>query len=465
VKATTLRTVLALASLGLVLPARDVCAAEAPTAKTVTQHGITWTLDRDYPVGRHVNGDWWVVGPVTVLAAAPASTGSGEDARNGSAIDPAPTRDQGYDGRARGYNGDLSIEFPVRLEPGQSLVSTISHQTTPNPEIFPHFEKASGVLRTAAVLTVVAEPPPADAFRPPFVGREKPLLQAGGLRRDRLPRLAVVPGVPDMADIEKIFTRPWLDHIPNWSVRMIHPTENMPGYGREIARGSGFGALMLCLDLEPAEKERLLIGYVQTGIDLYYTAKAGGGWRANGGHGSGRKLPILVAGLMLGSKEMLAVEAEFGEDMQTYYGKGWTGATALWQIVRRSGLQPPHEHLRPAAWAAARPEGYRRCCNAVAWVGQALAARHLGLVEHWRHDAFFDYVDRWMTEVDTPEIRAAFRESKIEGIRRLPDGVASGTVWDAWVKDMWVRYRGPIEPLHASTEILDLIRAGKPLPQ
>ena len=41
------------------------------------------------------------------------------------------------------------------------------------------------------------------------------------------------------------------------------------------------------------------------------------------------------------------------------------------------------------------------CCNAVAWVGTALAARLMGAVPAWGHDAFFDYCDRWM-RLDDP---------------------------------------------------------------
>jgi hypothetical protein len=323
------------------------------------------------------------------------------------------------------------------------------------------------MLRTAAVLTIVDEPAPPDAFRPPFVGGEKPVFLARNLRRDKLPCLAQVPGTPEIDDVARIFARPWLDHKVAWTVRAMHPIENMPGYGREIARGASSGALMLCGDLTAGQKEKLLIGYVQTGIDLYYTVQAGGGWPANGGHSSGRKIVILVAGLMLDDRDMLAVEGPFGEDMQTYYGKGWTGATAIWQIYWHTGKRAPYEHLRPVEWTSARDEGYRRCCTSLAWVGQALAARKLGLLEHWQHDAFFDYVDRWMTEEDTDEVIAAFQESEIPGIKGMltqPGAVASGTVWDEWVKEMWVRHRGTINPIHPPGEILGFIKQGKPLP-
>jgi len=42
-------------------------------ATSVSQFGITWTFDRDYTVGQFANGDWWVVGPVTITKIEPVS--------------------------------------------------------------------------------------------------------------------------------------------------------------------------------------------------------------------------------------------------------------------------------------------------------------------------------------------------------------------------------------------------------
>ncbi len=41
--------------------------------KHVSQHGVTWKFDREVPVGKFVNGDYYVVGPVTVVEIDPAS--------------------------------------------------------------------------------------------------------------------------------------------------------------------------------------------------------------------------------------------------------------------------------------------------------------------------------------------------------------------------------------------------------
>ena len=77
------------------------------------------------------------------------------------------------------------------------------------------------------------------------------------------------------------------------------------------------------------------VNFVQYGIDLLGIVRAGHpGWPAHAGHGSGRKWPILFAGVMLGDEEIQSFqakyEARFGEDMQTMYGAGWNGAKALY---------------------------------------------------------------------------------------------------------------------------------------
>ena len=70
------------------------------------------------------------------------------------------------------------------------------------------------------------------------------------------------------------------------------------------------------------------------GIDLYYChLNNGDAWRAYGGFGSGRKWPILFAGIVLGDTSMqnpiettgaccclTGTVNKFGEDGHTYYG-------------------------------------------------------------------------------------------------------------------------------------------------
>jgi len=93
----------------------------------------------------------------------------------------------------------------------------------------------------------------------------------------------------------------------------------------------------------------------------------------------------------------------FQEDDQTVYGKGWTGATALFAgHIGKSGwaLYPDRdargffaEPIHPSEWPndgkgtkfsnpGRTAEGYRRCCTSHAWIATALSIRimHAGLV-------------------------------------------------------------------------------------
>src|SRR4051812_11512566 len=47
---------------------------DLPLLTQVTQDGITWTFSQPQRVGRFVNGDYYVVGPVTVTDIQPLST-------------------------------------------------------------------------------------------------------------------------------------------------------------------------------------------------------------------------------------------------------------------------------------------------------------------------------------------------------------------------------------------------------
>lgn len=437
---------------------------------SITQYGITWTFDRAYEAGRYITGDWWVKGPVTLISVSPPQiTG-----RNGSVLNAAGTisgrnRTQGYDDRAHNYDENLRVSFPLVLQPDNSLISTISHTSEKNETVMKHFELSRSRLKTATVLTCVDRRPPADAFRPPYLGSEKPVFRSGSIRWDLLPGLADIDGKgkAELLKYNRIFKRLWLDHSNNWASRSYFPTDNMPTYGREIGRAVGMAACILMLDIPRKELDSLMIGMIQKGIDYFYMSKNGIHWPADGGHGSGRKLPILLAGIMLDNGDMKKVNqfnTHFGEDDQTYYyddpdlpaedkfgnrlrgARGWTGATVLYDITHWGGSRPKYEHVPPEEWykfekiptrsnVGCTAEGYRRCCTSLAWIGQALVLRIMNARQLWDHDAFFDYCDRWMTEEDTPEIKRRLTAA----CGRM--GQASGTVWDDLVKNMWSRYR------------------------
>ena len=411
---------------------------DLPKLKSISQYGITWTLDKEVSVGQFITGDYYVVGPVTVTAISPAPEGG----RNGSMLNPPVTAKTAYDDRLRSHDAKLAVKLPVKMKPGDSLVSTISHEARGHKHIYPHREKSSSVLKTAAVLTCLAKAASADTFRPSYCGSKDKLYRYADLDLSLLPSLKRAKSTPKLALYERIFQRPWIDHTYTWLGRMTHPTENMPDYGREISRAVSEASLLLMCDFKPSEKKKLLTGLVQYGIDLWGVARAGGGWRANGGHASGRKWPILFAGILLKDKAMQKPKAEFGEDMQTYYGKGYYGAKVLFRVVRRSGLRGEHEHLPPSEYPdKMMPEGYRRCCTALSWVGTALSARMMHAEEVWDHAAYFDYVDRWMTEDDAKQL------ADIKAHYGKAPRVKQGETWSKFVTEMWQTYRKKLPPV------------------
>ncbi len=426
--------------------------------RSVSQYGITWRFDKEVPVGRFVTGDYYVVGPVTIVSVSPAPTGTGDDFRNGSMLNPPTTRYSAYDGRFRnGFRQELAAEFPLQMKPGDSLISADSLEELQQNQVFPNTTRRTETswLRTAAVLTCLPEAVPADAFRPGYCDLRKDRIHlARDVQWELLPSVEKTESAPDLVDLERIFERPWIDHVYDWESRTVHPSENMPGYGREVARAVSLAGLALCCDYPREEKETLCHSMIQVGIDNWSIAersklRESGGWPAAGGFGNGRKFPIVFAGVMLQDEEMLniekyAPEASFGEDEHTAFGKSWTGADVLFTgqyplIGHREIDRGPYEHLHPSEWPGNNPtmsEGYRRCCTSISWIGQCLAVRLMGAVDVWDHDAFFAYCDRWMTEDDTPFVKIINKAHPNRNFRPQ-----QGTTWDPFVNEMWAAYR------------------------
>jgi hypothetical protein len=404
---------------------------------SVSKDGITWTFSNPVPVGRFVTGDPYVVGPATVTAIDPPPV----PGRNGSVKNlPAADDESPFDDRVSSnrYEPGLRAEPPIGIAPGDSLVSSRSVATVGSHERWLFDRPHGSPVASISILTSVAAAQPADAFRPSYAGHGSPVFLARNLRRDLLPRLAPVAGTPSLAEVTEHFRRPWIDAV---FFGFDAPAEYMPDYGREVARAVGMAGLLLTLNIPAEQKEPLLIALVQYGIDLSgLVAQGHPGWPAHGGHGSGRKLPIVLAATLLGEPSLLRPGAQFGEDIQTIHGQGWTGATALYaghNGVTATGEEGPYEHLQPADWPGTMGEDYRRCCTSGAWIGSALTAQLIaGARANWAHQAFFDYADRWMTEDDTQALQQI--EAQIgEDYSSFPQREA----WDDFVTNMWRAYR------------------------
>ncbi len=448
---------------------------------SVSQYGITWTFQEPARIGQFVNGDWYVVGPVTIKAIEPKPLYGSEipkreldrndrerkedhRVRNGFMLNPPARMEVAYDSGVRNwFKPSLIQKLPVMMKPGDSLVSTISmpKNLVLHAQLRNKIERGvddSSPIRTAAVLTCVGEPQPADAFRPAFCDHQQRIYLARNLKRELLPRAVATPSMPKIQQYIRFTQRPW---VGTCFFGFEEPVENMPQYGLEYGRVVGISTLLLCTDLNPEQKEPLLVNLVQVGIDLGGIVRAGHpGWTGWGGHGSGRKLPVVFAGLLLGDDELANInntfpKVSFGEDEQTAYGDCWTGAKVV--FAGHSGIDAatgkgrsrgsgwgPYEHTPPSQWKQGQntSESYRRCCTSVGWVAQALALRLMHAEKAWNHDAFFDYVDRWMYEDDTTYVKT-IRE--VTGRDHDKEWARQGQAWDAFVNQMWAKHRSTLK--------------------
>jgi len=454
--------------------------ADLPLKDKVSQYGITWTFAKPVPVGQFINGDWYVVGSATVKAIDPAplsgdavpadsigdeekkDRNDGKFQRNGPVVNPPPVMGKsGFDSRApfHMYDPALTAALPIQLKPGDALVSPISKDKSLRRQ--GHYTPVS----TLAVLTCLKEPVPADAFRPSYMDRKQEIYLARNLKRDLLPKLAV----PEFEKSTAVLTMPQLTthFIKPWYLLNVfkgdHADWQWAGYGQRSLFYDGEAFMYLVLDYPAAEKEPLLQAMVQFGIECWGVVKSGHpGFPAWGGWNNGYKMPIVFAGVLLGDEVMASPskaypKCSFQEDEQTAYGPCWNGAKVVFcghsgydaatltsrDKVRGGAMWGFYEHLHPSRWVKdeVQSDGYRRCCNSRTWQAQALVMRIMKLEKYWAHDAFFDYMDRWMYQDETPYWEDVNKANVRVGWKPMNDWAKQGEVEDKFAKAMWDKYR------------------------
>ena len=392
--------------------------------------------------------------------------------RNGSMLNPPSRQEVAWDsGILNYYHPEHRARLPIVMKPGDSLASSISLRqgekvTYPYHPGTVRGEGDNSPVKTVAVLTCVSDPLPPDAFRPAYCGHDPKFYLARDLNRELLPVFDQPAGAPDPGRFADNFQRPWCD-MGFFSFDV--PQQNMPNYAQWYAQGPANAVLLACCKGTSAEdRERLLINVIQIGIDHYGLIRGGHpGWVAHGGHGSGRKFPIVFAGAMLGDEAMANInksfpKAAFGEDEQTAYADCWTGAKVVFtghsgidevtgvgrDFVRAGNPWGPYEHLTPDKWVPEefRSEAYRRANTSTCFVAQALVLRTMKLEKAWNHDAFFDYVDRWMSEDDKPfriEIAKYCRApySQNDYLDESKNWFHEGYADQPWIRQLWNHYR------------------------
>jgi len=447
---------------------------------SLTQFDITWTFDKDittngagdtYQYGQFVNGDYWIVeategGDVTINTIDPCSVNIGGRIKHGSQLSSdikdfttliaQQTMTQGFDNNmttgatftyaaAKNVAFEVDAESPLAIPAGTALLSSISNVAIMRPQ-----------LKGMSILTVLASAPAADSFRPAYAGDNKTIewnksdISYTSLGSVDLSGISS-PVFPSLATCEGYFERPWPDWKGNSDGgRNLHPSDNMPHYGQDIAQRVGVAAIMLNSDETDEAKETLMIRFLQYGIDLWgvYEANINWAWWMDGGHGPGRKFPILFAGTILGDPCMAAIGTHdlddpiFGEDHSVYYltqaecnrymtgGDTWAegGRYTEYQGDQNVNRLDEDAYYVAEDWDYVNPNGevgipeyikmgvsgsVYNCCqgrsisrrydasyraeqHGSSMTGFLLAAHIMGLKDEWNHDALFDYIDRWM---------------------------------------------------------------------
>ncbi len=377
-----------------------------PMASEITRHGITWTFDDEYRVGQFANGDYWVVGPVTINAISPDYTGE----RHGWGPNP-DINEIPYDAWLRSFDSSLVPSLPYEAVPGESIVKAVSVEDPPMSGNFCH-EQAQ-CLDSAAVLTVVDEVPPGEGravFRPPYVGDDKPYYFVEDLRLDLLANVTQTASAPEhLAEVERWFERLWVHHRTGWSTRNKHPRMSMPGYHAGMSRRTGKGALALHLNYPRQDKTQAVINYVQIGIDMFHMFEMGRTW--TGAATQGAVTPIVYAALLLDDDHMKnAVDTAdpgiWGEGGDRVYRSERTGMAlfgspstprAYWENQTRGGgsrtARDPHGYIDGGEVPGAV---YQTCCFSQTFRGAAIALRFIEGQSIFNHEPFFEYTDRWM---------------------------------------------------------------------
>lgn len=417
-------------------------------ATSVTQHGITWTFNDDYTIGQFVNGDFWVLGKgeekcVTITEIS-NSRHSGLDLStvdyDGSMVDvdrDATTSTHGFDSNVEGYltSRNINKSLPQSVCGNKSILSSISWLNS-DPDLPVGWVADRPRLKRIAILTVVDSTPSVTHFRPSYAITNKSLYDSAGIDVDSLPRLSPVEGMRTLETYSSWVTGPWTDILPPYASEFLRPSDNYPynpgkdgTYGRYVASAYGDALLAAMVDQsQVGDKTQLVINLIQIGIDYYGMYLNGASWPADGGHRHGYKLPILFSGKMLNHSGMLSVgNATLGsfqednhfyvsaEDVATEHCGDYNGCPPpcgdfglmITDVTDRQyssadigipewGVRHTEDRCRDDRKADAR---YRET-NGLSLSSHALAARILRLLPQWNNNAFFDYHDRWVNEIN-----------------------------------------------------------------
>ena len=384
----------------------------AEQATSVTQRGVTFYFQDNETVGTFVNGDYWVLAPVTITSITPAYS----NGQNGWEVNPVGMT-SGYDPTGQGfYSGSASWNsarvpsLPYTASTTQSIVKTIYSPITDS-------HSYNSYIATAVVLTVVTEVPAnngATVFRPPWIGTSKPLYNVEDVRLDRLPNTyALQSGAPTLATVAKQFTPVWLD----FHSRSLRSKDAMYDYGPQNTPVTNNAMLRLMLNdrLTDPKWNEAFYKFTQYAIDTAHAVY--NGFRKSTGHSPG--YPVIAgwaATLLEGHGDMSAIKTYLanvtnftdfsytGESVSVLDGKSLWGQTntekAYWNYIR--GLGGNRSNKDPYGYidGGNDPGGGYANVNSQAYKGEVLIAKLMPAIRNAinssRYASLENYVERWV---------------------------------------------------------------------
>lgn len=446
--------------------------AEPATASEIVYNSLTWTLSESATVGQYVTGDWWVYDPgggITVQSVTPAPNAG----VNGSMVNPVSGGQQGFHSSADGYNAELGVTFPLTLNGGDVLLSSVNADEDIQWDGTSIATSTHSFIREVGVLTCVSSIPAADAFRPGYCDRTQTEYTESQIVDANIPSAdttgVTAPSAGAFSTAAERFargvSRPWMVFVDDWQGRESHPQLHQYNYLREIGSFLSELCCFVCSDYE--NKDGAIRGLIQLGIDMYYSGLNGD---ADGDYWVA---PVIMAGHFLGDNTMR--DCFLGSSMQCtprdyadfYLMSDMTATTESAHVTpgetysghlvgfrNNLGVNREYEHLRPDEWGMAsaganeawKDDVYRTGIDSHTVVGMALAAQLCGLQGEWGHDATFAYVQRWMIDADIAAEREILDTYYPGGLDYAPTSAmkSSGNAFvDSMFAAHWTEYVWP----------------------
>jgi len=291
----------------------------------VSQWGITVKFADDETVGQFVNGDYYVVGQVSIVNVDPccSSTRDDEQIRNGAMIDPnaggdgsenVATTAHGFDSRISGWDATLNValpgdanitsENPLVIDPNASLVIGKSDST----------ENMTDYM----ILTVLDKAPAANSFRPAYAEHPDKTIQytIADVNYDALADLDPCGTEPSWDDANSWF------QYPNICISTSNPGAAIAGDRHSVHDDFAwrlYKVLLKCnSDYTDAQKRDALIHVCQNGIDIWGIMNENAGGRGQffqfGAFNLGKKLCVIATAQILGDTTMMnTIQTKMGE--------------------------------------------------------------------------------------------------------------------------------------------------------